>query len=445
MSRYLPPLVLAALLAFVLLRACERPSREAARARIERQWDASTDQARNELSIDADRYLEQFQAEDDRLFAAKAQLRARYVDKAVLARFGDLDKPVSGAAARGFAQEALDTLAWDDAARTRPSMVNDICLLALVESGDPDAQERLLGWLTQAPLGELYGLIRRGGGLQEPRVRQALARGCRERAAHSRVQGLREEADDWDLIGSILALRAEEYAEREADVDRLLRTLDERFRAEYPPRWTMGMIALGGSSHPRAMTRLREQADALAQGSTTIDLRDLALVSMALLAGDDWERAEVVRQVFDSRTDGSQLVRAFLPDILADLWNRGNDRALEVIADLWEGPAAEDAGMRVQLARALLFRTRPPSGRLTPERLVAALQRPDAPAPHVVVALGYRMKSGDAAARQEILRLLTTGTAQHAVDGAEKVSPEASARRAATATVTALRMLLIYN
>jgi hypothetical protein len=294
LTRFLPPLVLVALLAFVVLRACEQPSREAARARIERQSDAATDKARQDLSAEVDRYLAKFKADDDRLFAARAQLRARYVEKAVRARFDDLDKPVGSAEAREFAREALEIIAWEDVARTRPSTQFQFCLLALVEGGDAAAEVSLLAWLQQGSLGDLYALIRRGGGVQERRVREALARGCRERATRERAAGRAEEADDWALIGAILAVRREEYPEREGDVDLLLRTLDGRFRAEFLPRWTMGMIALGMSAHPRAIARLREHADTLAQGGSDADLRDLALVSMALMAADDWERAEIV-------------------------------------------------------------------------------------------------------------------------------------------------------
>lgn len=435
-KRFLPPLLLVVVVGLVAWRALARPQREAARARIEAGWEA-TDATNRERVVDlASRYLVQFPGEDDRRFAAHAFLRARRLEKAVQARWPDVDRPLPAEEVKEFALEALVAFGWDDEARTRPSIQNTQVAVALVEGGDKRTRAWLERGIARGPIEDVYLIMRRSVRLRSALGRDLFARGCRARAQAEARDGVPDSS--WLLAAAVMALGPEPYPERDADLMLLLEVLNGPSRVQFHQRWTLACRAIGASEDPRALEALRTQIAKLEGRTDPSDQRDLGTLQLALLAGGDWTHSPRVREYFEANEPAMRTARTYAPEVLLDRWYRGDARALYVLHQLWRREGETDLGLRETIARGLLLGGPLPTADVSVDELLAGLDSPELPSRLRVLALAFRLRRGDPGARDALVRWL-------AYDPGVSISPQQSPERASMPLVTALQALYLYD
>lgn|GEM_PF-6423497 len=436
MKRFLPPLLLVVVVGLVAWRALDRPQRESARARIEAYWERSDPTTREGVVEQTAQYLADFSSEEDRGFAARAFLRARRLDKAVQARWPDVDRPLPAGEVKAFAKEALIALGWDDEARTRPSLQNIQAVLALVEGGDERTRSWLEKRLAREPIEELYLIMRRSVRLRSSLARDLFARACRARALAEARVGVPEA--EWSVAAALLAFGPAPYPEREADLALLLGVLAGPFRVQYNPRWRLACQELGASEDPRALEALRAQIVRLESSTDGRDQRDLATLQLSLLGGGDWSHSARVRALFEANDPSMRVLRTFAPEVLIDRWHRGDPRALAALHELWQGAGEADFGLRETLARGLLLGGPLPTADVHVAELLADLESPGLPSNLKVLALAFRLRRGDPGARDALVRWL-------AYDPGVRVTEQQDPERASNPLLTALRALHLYD
>lgn len=436
MKRFLPPLLLVMVVGLVAWRALDRPQRESARARIEAYWERYDKTTREGVVDQTAQYLADFSSESDRRFAAHAFLRARRLDKAVQARWPDVDRPLPAEEVKAFAKEALIALGWDDEARTRPSMQNIQAALALVEGGDERTQTWLEKRIAREPIEEFYLIMRRSVRLRSVVARNLFARACRARALAEARNGVPEA--DWSVAAALMAFGAAPYPEREADLALLLEVLAGPFRVQYNPRWSLACRELGASEEPRALEALRAQVVRLERSTDPRDQRDLATLQLSLLGGGDWTYSARVRALFEANDPSMRVLRTFAPEVLVDRWHRGDPRALAALHELWQGAGEADFGLRETVARGLLLGGPLPTADVPVDELLADLDSPGLPSNLKVLALAFRLRRGDPGARDALVRWL-------AYDPGVRVTEQQDPERASNPLLTALRALHLYD
>lgn len=437
LNRLLPPLLLIVVLGLVVYRAAERPQRERMRAEIRAHWEDGSLAARKRTFEQTQAYADAFEAPEDRAFSAHAFLRAREPAQALRVRWPDLERALAAAEVKAFAEEALLALGWDDEALTRASPANVQALLALLEGGHAGARAWIEERLGSGPVEEVFQLMRRSHGLQEPAARAAVAAACRRRAQVERQAGA--PTVDWEVNAALLALGREPYPERESDVALLLSVARGPWRVERPPRWILSMRALGSSEHPAGRTALLELEQRMASGTTDGDRRDRAMTQAALLAGGDWSQEPAVRDMAQQSGERFGAIRASYEVALLHRWSVGDTRAAQGLTWLWTVLGVQDGSVRERLARRLLLDPQSPASEVPVEGMLRDLEAPDADPGLAVLAYAYRLRRGQPGAREALVRWLA-GRSGGLLVG-ENPDPE----RALAPPIAGFRALYLYD
>ena len=276
LARFLPPVLVLAIVIGVVGTAISRPSRDRAQRAVDL---LVADRFRRPEAAEALRaYHARYGAEQDRWFTIERMLQVRFIEEAV----GVLreDGPPNSTDLRRFGSLGLRTLGWEEPQRTTATGMQFQTLPILAEGGDEVVRKELRAaaedeemlatamFLLQGmrtaghdgivPIIEGYR-SRTGSAERSPRAAAAFATFGRD----DLVPGIEKRPEDMDLLLSMLA--RERIAHRDA--------------------WAASAFALGRSREARALEALRSLATRLGESSVPQARRDLDIVRVALAAG----------------------------------------------------------------------------------------------------------------------------------------------------------------
>lgn len=438
LSRLLPPLLLVGALGLITWRAMRQPRRDEMRIAIRVHWE---DQASwPKLVTDIQRYQEQYRTPDDLAFASHALLRAREPEKALRARWPDLEREIAPAELKAFAEEALLAIGWADEALTKPSAANLQAAMALIEGGN----SRVRAWLTEElrtqPLEAVFRQMQQSLGYHEASTRSLVSTACRGRAAAEVAAG--RSPIEWHHMAAVLETRSAPYPEWPEDRALLLELLEGTWRTERAPRWQLVCRALGRSGDTAARDALRAMAARLEGLGGPLDARDLGIVRVSLLAGGDWDLDAYLRGVLDrpAGTSDTQalMLRRYYLEALLHRWRTGDPRARAPLDAAWDGIGAQNPSAREHLARAQLLGPEMPGPEVPVEHMLQRLEAPGTMDTLEVVALAFRVRRGDPGARMRLVAWL----ARERMGDPEQIV--GNAQQALNPTLSGLRALYLY-
>lgn len=329
--RFLPPLVVALLLGFVVWRVARDDPRVAEREALEVHWTGTPgDPEAGRRALEAHRaYVERFgHRAEDRWFAARSLLRSGVRAEALQIVWDDPALRRETGTGRRLAGLLLRTMGWaDDEALTKPRDPHDTLLPILVDGGAEDARALLMERFETQPwptLPSLFLAIQMFGG-----------EGSREAA----IEALRARGDaEGDLGAAILATRPEPYAERERDGEVLRDFVSRPIEEERRLLWSMACRALGRLEDPEALATLEAVRARILEGDPEpIDQMDAAMASIGMVTGGRWDAKEAAGPHVDPAEAAPEFADAWLQAVL-HRWRRGDAQALEEIRTWWQAP-----------------------------------------------------------------------------------------------------------
>jgi hypothetical protein len=313
--------------------------------------------------------------------------------------------------------------------------------MALLEKADVPTREWLEGRVRTEPIEEIYATMRRSRNLASPEARAVVARAARARVGTERARSPAGHAPthDWEFLAALLAPRKTPYPEREADLDLLIQAVKGTWREQGLARWSLACRALGEAGDEHAIAALHEVASQL-QGSTTDkDQNDLLVLRLSLLTAGDWSHEPVVRPLVASTDSRHATARALYMEAILVRWRAADKQAVEPLTWLWDVVGADDLGVRERLGRGLLIDGPMPSAEVPVEHLLEGLEADGVPASLQVVAKAFRLRRGEAGAREKLLTWLTGEDTQEMTSGSW--DPE----WALAPPIAALRALYLYD
>jgi hypothetical protein len=424
--RFLPPLLLALFFGLIAARCLGEPARAEAQEQIEGLVQGGElDRARQRLH----EYLERYGEDDDRWFAARLHVRMAQPGRAIAVLWDDASIAADPATPRRFAELALYALGWSDARRTEPTVLEPLCLVALVEGGDPWAVARLREYASTLDLMHTTAYF-------FPAYLQAT-----RPPMNVMVDAFRQRSDDdrFRTAAGLGAMRQEDYPGRADDLKRLEEVVGTTgWRGQLRIVWCSACLALGRSGEASALETLQAVRKRLEGSRRKQDQLDLQLVLAGLVAAGDWTADEPVAQTaFGDEPDPIALV--WYLEALIHRYREGDARSEGRLVQMWEGPGAKFQDLRNRQSRAFLLQEKTPDDeatRIWVDRMLGQLESAQAPPIAHIIAASYRLRRKLPGAREAFLvRLRDLGNAIETGD------PEAYS----DAFLEALRALYLYG
>jgi hypothetical protein len=425
--RYLPPLLVALAFAAIVARCAQEPHRDEARMRISGLVQgARLDRARELLEDYASRYDQV----DDRWFEAGMWFRLRDPVRAFDTIWEDPRIASAQDTAQRFAEHGLFALGWETSDRIAPTVMEPWVLLALTEGGNAWARQRLNLHARELDLRTAIRYFFPAYRNPSRVPLDALVEAFRQR-----------EGEPFQVAAALGGLRAESYPEKDQDIALLGTVLaSEQWRREFADVWLVATLALGRSGEESAIQILQETAASLTGSNDPRDQGDLTRVRIGLVAAGRFEVDDAVAAVALGAEPDLQVTSWYLEAML-HRYRSGDMRSEVRLRQIWEGPGARIQGLRSRIARSHLMTDTPPSEealKVFVGRIVRELEAPNAPLISRVIAQAWRLRSGEAGARDGLLELLRT-IAQAFTSGERKVI------ELAEPFVEGLRALYLYG
>ena len=425
--RFLPPLLLALVLAGIALRCAQEPHREELMARIDGLTQGGNLRRAGESLED---FRARYREADDRWYTAETWLRLLEPLRAIDTVWKDPELAAQPDAARRFAAAALMTIGWQSQERIDPTGLEPLVLLALVEGGNTWAEERLSKYGRELPLLGVTAYF-------FPAYR-ATSTAPLERL----VRAFRERNDDKFAVAAAMGgLLKPDYADKAGDVAVLVDVLkSDAWRRQFRDVWLVSALALGRSGAPEAIEALQAGAARFEGSTSERDRSDLEFARNGLLAAG---RSEVdpalAAAIFAPEPDLKLMV--WYVEALIHRYRLKDERVELRMRQLWEGPGARYRGIRWRIARALLLQEQPPSEeavKVFVGRMLRELEEPGGPLLGHVLGHAWRLRAGEAGARQGLLDVMRQAAEAFA-------SGEQGAEEAAEPFIEALRALYLYG
>ena len=395
MRRLLPPLLVLLVLAVVGVRWALGPSREEAQDRIRGLVQGGVaDEARERL----ERYLARHDGPDDAWFATWAWFRLMQPERAMAQVW---DHPALASrpdTATRFARTALEAIGWEDVRRDEATAQEPFALVALAERENDWAETRLRRHGRELDLmaSTTYFF---------PAYRRATRRPLRMIVEEYRKRGdVRFEVAA--AIGTLDGFEGPQAAQDEARLREVLG--DDRWRRSIREVWCVSALALGRRATPTALETLAAAAARLEGSVNEIDIQDLQLVYVGMLAAGDFDvHDKIVGAVYGEQA--TRIVTVWYLEALIHRYLLGDERSEAWLRRMWEGPGARYRGLRSRIARAFLLQDSMPDEAAMEAwvgRMLADLERPDAGPMAQVLAACFRLRRGDEGALEALVALL---------------------------------------
>jgi hypothetical protein len=393
--KYLPPLIVLLAFGLVAVRCALEPSRPVGREHIAglvqgRQFE----QAERRLA----RYLERFDDLEDHWFAARMYLRMERPADGIEAIWNHPAIAREEGTARRFAEIALFAVGWKTADRSEPTLNEPRALTVLVEGGNAWADGRLGLHAREADLSATTMYF-------YPAYRLAT-----RRPMTILTPALRQRQEEYFRVAAALgALHAEDYPEKERDIDLLKRVvLSAEWRQQHLQVWAVACLALGRSGDAEAVDALL-QAEAQLEGSSRArDRDDLLLLRNGLVAAGVWRVDEELAENALA-PEPKQFPAVWYLEALIHRHRQGDMRSELRLTQIWEGPGTRFSDLRHRIARAFLLQDEPPSAEAVEkwvDRMLRDLEAGRGGLMSRVLAQAYRLRKGEAGAQDRILALL---------------------------------------
>lgn len=349
MTRYLPPLLLLALTALIVITALGRPTRPRARETVD--FLVADRFRRAEAAEAIDRYLARFGGVEDRWFAMERYLQVRYLHKALDLLLAD-GRP-SPEATRRFARLALWTIGWEEPQRDTPTGLQFRTVPILAEGGDAKATEFLQTIARSYPM---------------PATGMYLLQGMRY-TGHDGVapvvRGYREKGDGPARAAAAFATFGHgplvpQAVTVDGDLELLLAMLAQE-RMQHRDAWAASAFALGRSGEPRALEALRSQATRLGELENERARADRLLVLNGLNAGGspDTDQLDLLEDALQQPRLDVELL-AWYVDLVVQLVLQGQPEAPARLQTLWTDIAARSPGLELRIVQRLALSAEAP-------------------------------------------------------------------------------------
>jgi len=393
--RFVPPLVVVAVLAVIGVRYALEPYRAEARELIAgRIQGGELERAADELS----EYLKHYNTGDDRWFASRMWFRLRRPTEAIDAIW--LDKAIAARpdTAHRFAEMALLTLGWSDAKREDATPLEPAALLTLTAGGNVWATEQL------AERGRTLDLM------QVVSYFFPAYRSSSRKPLDVLVHAFRTRTDEKFAVAAALgALRVEDYPEKAADIALLRGVIaGDMWRKPYRDVWAVGALALGRSGDAGATQALEKAAARLRASTNDRDAHDLPMIEIGLLAAGHFDGDEHLASIALRERPEINVLLWYL-EALIHRYRLHDTRSELRLRQIWEGPGVMFPGLRTRIAQAFLLREEGPSAKAVKtfvDRMVADLERPEGPLEGHMLARAWRLRAGVPGARDAVLEAL---------------------------------------
>ena len=393
MNRLLPPLVVLAVLAAVVVQCAMAPSRDMKRERVQGLIRSGDTRAALDL---LEIYLDRFDDVEDRWFAAEAYFRALQPTKAIDVIWKDPELRADPQAQRRFAEIGLFALGWRDERRTERGIAEPPALLALVEGGNAWAEARLLEEARTLPLEGTTTYF-------FPAFRMATAR-----PMEVIVKGYRMRADPkLDVAAAMAELRPEPYPERAKDLQVVKAVVaSSQWRTQRPEVWRVCCLALGRSEDPGGLDLLRRQERLLGRGRKDYEqIQRLEAMVGLMAAGVKGVKEQLDKEIQDEST--AALIGTWYLEALIHRWRQGDQMARSEMLKIWntKGSFFEELRHRVGMALLLQYELPDPNDPDI-QAMLKIMRDPEAPLLGRVLAEAYRLRRGEMEARDALLDVM---------------------------------------
>ncbi len=395
MSRFLPPLLVLLVLGLVGVRWALEPSRAEARERIRGLVQGGV---RDEATARLEAYLADGHDEDDAWFATWAWFRLLKPDRAMAQVWDHPALPARADTNVRFARTALEAIGWEDERREEATAREPFSLVALAERENDWAETRLRRHARELDLMASTSYF-------FPAYRRATRRPLR-----MIVEEYRKRGDvRFEVAAAIGTLDGFEGPQAEADERNLRNVLsDDRWRRSIREVWCVSALALGRRATPGALATLEAAAQRLEGSVNEIDQQDLQLVYVGMLASGRFDLHDrIAPAVYGEQA--TRIVTVWYLEALIHRYLQGDERSEVWLRRMWEGPGARYGGLRARVARAFLLQESMPGPEAMDAwvgRMLADLERPDAPPTERVLAAAFRLRRGEAGARDGLVGML---------------------------------------
>lgn len=395
MSRLLPPLLVALVLAVVGVRCALEPSRAEAREQIAGLVQGGV---LDEASERLERYLTRYDDEADIWFATWVWFRVRQPHRAISQIWDHPTIPDQPDTARRFAETALYAVGWEDEARQDATLQEPFTLVALAEGENRWAEGRLRQHARGLDLMAATSYF-------FPAYRRATRGPMGMIAEEFRARG----DERFEVAAAIGSMFGQDYPEVAADEALLLEVVgDDKWRRSFRDVWCVSALALGRRASPAGLAALEKAAAELEGSVNELDQQDQQLVYIGLLAAGRFEANEkIVSSVFTE--DAVMTVTVWYLEALIHRYLQGDARSELWLRRMWEGPGRRYGGLRGRVARAFLLQDKVPDGDALDTwvgRMLHDLEDPQAPLISHVLARSFRLRKGLPDARAQLLELL---------------------------------------
>ena len=397
MKRLLPPLLLLLFLGFVVWRTAGEPRRDATRQRIRAGVGPALNslEARDALLAELESYLAEYEQDlDDRRFAAEAYLRIQEPARAAEALWSHPEFQARPGAGRELAEMILRpvSLLGDDV--DVPGVLTaNMATLVLAEGGLDEARARVDEVIQTQPW-QLQRAVFFGAALYgTDAIRAQIVEDLRARKEpEARTQA------------ALIAMRPDDYPEREGDLERLRDVVEGTHRQEHRMLWSLAAVALGRSGSPEALEILREAATRLGASDAVPDREDGAFAALGLVAGGDMSALAQVEPFLAGRSLIPVLLQ-WTANTLALRWNAGDEAALAPLQALWrDGRDRNGHSARIWLGYDLFLRQGLPPVGDPVDRLGQELSAADATPSEQLQGVAIGVRRGQEGARDELVR-----------------------------------------
>ena len=424
MHRFLPPLLVVALLGGLVARVAARPSRTPRQVQI-----ASLVHGGNQAAAHAEltRYARDFDDQTDRWFVAEMRLRLGDIDGALDRVWGDASMRNDPATQRRFAIMALEVMGWADRDRAVETQDTPACLLALVEGGVPWAEDILRRKAATDTL------------IDATRYFFIAFRDTTSGPLRIILEEFRKRDDPQFRVAVAMAAVRDPKTRRPSDVDALRQVVaSERWRTQHTDVWRSCAYALGQSGDAQGVEVLRKQLGTLTEteGRTVED--DKAFLRIGLFASGDWTQHEPLFERILDPEHYDRSIASWALQALLHLHHTGDPEARHIVGDVWALPGERFPGLRHTIVRSILLPEGDPDEKAIPVAMVLRdLQDEGAPLISHVLARAYLLRRGQPDGQETVLAALRQAGKLLRVPGADPAVLHEAVREG-------LRALLLY-
>lgn len=396
MKRYVPPLLVLAILAAVLLRTLGRPAAEADQERVRTTWSELASQDRGRALTRA--YAKAHTREEDRRFVLESWARLGDLDEALQVMFGPSIANVSNEDARAFAEIVLPALGWHDRARSLPRPWALAVEAALTEARVPWMVEAVTERASTGPVEPSALLMRRASRFGNRTPIDLVLGALRERED---LEG--REAKYVRFLSAVATYGFPGATWHPEDRAFLLDVLKQQ-RLVDSGGWAECVLALGRSADPELLAILRAERLALVRTDGEREARDAAILNAGLWAGGDAAAEKRARQWAQDAALDTRLLEMYTEAGL-HRYLLGDERARRILGRVWETFGEESKGVRYHIANRLMFQEAPPLEGEPAEKMLRDLDVDSNPAGRVLGA-AYRLRLGREDAATQVLQAL---------------------------------------